>query len=45
MHVVIQITERVPLLKWDLKKLIPPQHVEPFVDHQKNDANDARAIM
>jgi len=25
-------------------KLIPPQHVKPFVSHQKNDANDARAI-
>ena len=25
-------------------KLIPPQHVKPFVGHQKNDANDARAI-
>lgn len=24
--------------------LIPPQHVKPFVGHQKNDANDARAI-
>lgn len=25
-------------------KLISPQHVKPFVGHQKNDANDARAI-
>ncbi|MCO4798889.1 MAG: transposase, partial [Colwelliaceae bacterium] len=25
-------------------RLIPPQHVKPFVGHQKNDANDARAI-
>ena len=25
-------------------KLIPPQHVKPFVGHQKNDSNDARAI-